>query len=229
LNILPDIPMPARAMLAALLFLAPVAASARDIATCAALYNQLNNTRQVIGNTAERRRYAQELSLLGSQIRTLRIEMRRAHCAGGSIVVIGGNRAADCKDKEDQLRALEAERQRITTEREEARLNPPSEREALLVSIRENACIPSDLQAVERERRKLQGIALPKEDAYSAITDLRTTTPVEAVSAAETVNLPGPERPYDPIKKVRMVGPIFLPEQQIDLANPRLGGPQPLQ
>ncbi|MCK8782386.1 hypothetical protein M0654_20625 [Rhizobium sp. NTR19] len=220
--------MPARAMLAALLLLAPGAASARDIATCAALYKQLNNTRQVIGNTAERRRYAQELSLLGSQIRTLRIEMRRTHCAGGSIVVIGGNRAADCKDKEDQLRALEAERQRITTERDEARLKPPSEREALLVSIRENACIPSDLEAVERERRKLQGIALPKEDAYSAITDLRTT-PVEAVSAAETVNLPSPERPYDPSKKVRMVGPIFLPEQQIDLANPRLGGPQPLQ
>jgi outer membrane murein-binding lipoprotein Lpp len=223
--------MPARALLVTVLLLAPAAASARDVATCAALYKQLNNLRQVIGNTAEMRRYAQELSVLGSQIRSLRIDMRRSRCGGGSIVVLGASHTNACEDLADDLRALEAARDALAAERDQARIKPPpAEREFLLAEVRANSCIPSDVEEAEKEQRKMQGIELPKEEPQSAVIELRTM-PAGAVAQAPTepVNLPGPERPYDPSKKVRTVGPVFLPERKIDLANPQVSGPQPLQ
>lgn len=60
---------------------------------------------------------------------------------------------------------------------------------------------------------------------YSSITEIRTAPrPNEPIDPRE--------RPYDPVKdNVRQVGPVFLPTEtsSIDLSNPALDGPQPLQ
>lgn len=219
-----------RGLLIAPLLLVPAAASARDIAACAALYRQLNNTRQVIGNTAEMRRYAQQLSRQNSVIRQLRIEMRSAGCGTGSVIALGDADSEICQEIRDQLQQAEANRDAITDERNNARqlVQSSDERTAILAAIRSNSCIPSDVEEDQKERMKVQGIELPKEP-YSGITNLRTTPPEQPQAAAVQPNLPGPERPYDPNRKVRMVGPQFLPEENIDLAHPKSSGPQPQQ
>ncbi|WJR66713.1 hypothetical protein QTA58_21310 [Neorhizobium sp. CSC1952] len=224
-------PMRLRGLLIAPLLLVPAAASARDIAACAALYRQLNNTRQVIGNTAEMRRYAQQLSRQNSVIRQLRIEMRSAGCGTGSIIALGDADSEICQEIRDQLQQAEANRDGITDERNNARqlVQSSDERTAILAAIRSNSCIPSDVEEDQKERMKVQGIELPKEEPYSGITNLRTTPPEQPQAAAVQPNLPGPERPYDPNRKVRMVGPQFLPEENIDLAHPKSSGPQPQQ
>ncbi|MBP1846065.1 hypothetical protein J2046_004339 [Rhizobium petrolearium] len=210
------------------LLLVPVTASARDTATCAALYRQLNNAPQIIGNTAEIRRYARELSDQNSEIRGLRIEMRRAGCGTGSVVVVGGPNGEICDQMRQTLDAMEQSRDALVAERDNARqlVRSSGERGAILAAIRSNNCIPSDLEEDRKEKMKLQGIELPKEEPYSGIINLRVRQPQ---AAAAQPNLPGPERPYDPNKKVRMVGPTFLPEESIDLAHPKSSGPQPQQ
>ncbi|SMF68319.1 hypothetical protein SAMN02982989_3663 [Xaviernesmea oryzae] len=220
-----------RGLLIAPLLLVPAAASARDIAACAALYRQLNNTRQVIGNTAEMRRYAQQLSRQNSVIRQLRIEMRSAGCGTGSVITLGDADSEICQEIRDQLQQAEANRDAITDERNNARqlVQSSDERTAILAAIHSNSCIPSDVEEDQKERMKVQGIELPKEEPYSGITNLRTTPPEQPQAAAVQPNLPGPERPYDPNRKVRMVGPQFLPEENIDLAHPKSSGPQPQQ
>lgn len=227
-------------LLIASLLLVPAAASARDVAGCAALYRQLQNTPQVIGSTAETRRYAQDLARQNNDIRRLRTEMRRSGCngSGGSIVSMG--RAADqgaCTHMQQSLDRMEQDRSAIEEQRNIASqlVRPTQERTMLLAAIRDNRCIPSDVEEDRKERLKVQGIELPKEEpGYSGITTLRTTPPAQqpsaAAAAAPKLNLPGPERPYDPSKKVRTVGPVFLPEESIDLAHPKSGsGPQPQQ
>ncbi|WP_105370036.1 hypothetical protein [Neorhizobium huautlense] len=219
-----------RNLLIAPILLAPDMASARDIGTCAALYRQLNNAPQIIGNTAEMRRYSQHLSEINGDIRRHRIEMRRSGC-GGSIVVFGGSaNGGACDEMRDALGAMERERDALTADRENARQlwRSSDERNAILASIQSNGCLPSDVEEERKERLKVQGIELPKPEPYSGVTDLRTKDPKETKAA----NLPPPpplERTYDPNKKVRIVGPQFLPDTSIDLANPKSTGPQPQQ
>lgn len=217
-------------LLIAPLLLIPAAASARDVAICAALYRQLNNTRQVIGNTAEMRRYAQELAQYNIEIRQLRTELRRSGCGMGSIVTLGGANGNVCQEIRDELQQAEATRDAIAAERNNARqlVQPSDERTTILAAIRSNSCIPSDVEEDQKERMKVQGLELPKEEPYSGITSLQTI-PQQQPQAAAVQPPPPPERPYDPNKKVRMVGPVFLPQEDIDLANPKASGPQPQQ
>ena len=225
-------------LLIASLLLSPGAALARDIAGCAGLYRQLQNAPQVIGNTAETRRYVQDLARQNNDIRQLRTEMRRSGCGGGSIVAMGGfTDQGACTQMRQALDKMEQQRDAIEEQRNNASqlVRPSQERTMILAAIRDNRCIPSDVEEDRKERLKVQGIELPKEQpAYSGITTLRTTPPSQpqsaAAAAAPKLNLPGPERAYDPSKKVRMVGPVFLPEDGIDLAHPKSGsGPQPQQ
>jgi hypothetical protein len=228
--------MRVRSLLMALLLLPPAAATARDLETCAALYRQLHNSPQLIGNTHDKRRYAQELSEKNSDIRSLRVDMRNAGCGGGSIVVLGQPEDSDCSRMRQELQSLEAAREVVVQERNDARplVRSSEDRAPILAALRQNNCTPSDLaeqnHLEEQERMKVPGLALPKEDGYSGITDLRSPSPAtnDRTATAEPF-LPQPARPYDPDKKVRSVGPAFFPEQDIDLANPRNEGPQPQQ
>lgn len=216
-------------LLIAPLLLVPAAAAARDVATCAALYRQLNNTRQVIGNTAETRRHAQELAQRNIEIRQLRVEMRRSGCGAGSIVTLGGAQGDICRQMREELRSLEEGRESLIAERNNARrlVRSSDERAPILAAIRENNCIPSDVEEDQKERMKVQGLELPKPEPYSGVTDLRAKEPQQPQAALQPP--PPPERPYDPNRKVRIVGPVFLPEEDIDLAHPKASGPQPQQ
>jgi hypothetical protein len=219
------------------LFLVPASAMAREVELCASLYRQLHSTPVVIGNTAEMRRYAQDLSKANSDIRKLRVDMRRAGCGGGSIVSFGAAKTEQCEPLLQELQALEENREAVVAERNKARnlSGTGEERGATIAAIRQNACIPSDFQDVqkaeEKERMRVKGIALPKdeEDYSGSITNLRTREPVSVQQVAIDPTPPVPERDYEASSKVRMVGPVFLPEASIDLRHPRENGPQQQQ
>jgi hypothetical protein len=180
------------------------------------------------------RRYAAEVSQQNADIRNLRIDMRRQGCRGGngSLVTLGRANDPICQEMQEALDAMEARRTALTEQRNNGRsLSQPSqERVAILAAIRQNNCTPADLDArtaiEEQERRRIHGIALPRQEPGSSVTHLGR--PVSTPPAEQKIEFP-PERPYDPDKKVRMVGPRFLPESSIDLANPKLSGPQPQQ
>lgn len=223
-------------LLIASFVLLPQAASARDIAACADLYRQLRNAPEIIGNTQDMRRYAQELAQKNTDIRRLRVEMRRTGCGGGSIVRLGQEPDETCAQTRDALQSLEAEREALVVERRNklGLVRSDEERAPILAAIRENSCIPSDLEEQEKqdreERLKVPGLELPGGDEpYSGITDLRSNSPQAAPATQLAGPPPVPDRPYDPNRKVRSVGPVFFPEDQIDLANPRAKGAQPQQ
>jgi hypothetical protein len=216
----------------------PQAASARDVEICANLYRELSNAPQIVGTGGDMRRYAAEVSQQNADIRNLRIDMRNQGCrprlggSGSSIVTLGRSTDPVCHQMQEALDALEAQRKALAEQRNSSRsLSQPSEeRVAILAAIRQNNCTPADLDAQtsidEQERMRIRGIALPGPDTNSSITHLGK--PVAMVPKEEKIELP-PERPYDPSRKVRMVGPRFFPERKIDLANPKLVGPQPQQ
>jgi hypothetical protein len=218
------------------LVVAPRIVVAQESASCEELYRQLRAAPEIIGSTQEMRRYAQELGQKNNDIRQLRIELRRSGCGGGSIVRLGDweeEAASNCAQMRQDLRALEDEREALAVERR-SRLNllrSSDERSAILAAIREQSCPPSDPDEQEQqqeERTKIQGLELPSEDdSYSGTTDLRTRQPRQQ-QTAEVAPPPVPDRPYDPNKRVRTVGPTFFPEENIDLAHPN-GGPQAQQ
>ncbi len=224
-----------RVMIAAVLLL-PGAASARDTAVCADLYRQLHDSPEIIGNTREMRRYAQELGRKNTDIRALRTDMRRNGCGGGSIVQLGSAPDDSCEEMRRDLEALEAEREALVVERRDTLglVRSQSERAPVLAAIRENSCIPSDLEQQNKleqeERLKVPGLQLPKdEQPYSGITDLRGRPSPNSQTAVADGPPPVPDRPYDPAQQVRTVGPVFFPEQSIDLAHPKTPGSQPQQ
>ncbi|TNM64815.1 hypothetical protein [Aliirhizobium smilacinae] len=221
--------------------LLPQPTFARDVEVCANLYRRLNSTPQVIGTSSSVRRYAQDLSALNADIRQLRIDMRRQGCGSGSIVTLGSDVDGDeCRYMQDTLQRLEDERSGLTEQRNSTRslLQPSEERVAILSAIRANNCTPSDLYIQtdldEKERMRIRGLALPKpdepnpDDPNSSITHLGSTSPAPAPTKEEPIQFP-PDRPYDPGKRVRAVGPQFFPQEDIDLANPKSNGQQPLQ
>jgi hypothetical protein len=212
----------------------PQLALARDVRVCANLYRELNNAPQIIGTGGDMRRYAAEVGRQNADIRKVRIDMRRQGCRGGngSIVRFGNTSDPICQQMQEELDAMETERDALTEQRNKSRsLSQPSEeRVAILAAIRQNNCTPADLDAQtevdEQERMRVRGIALPGPDTDSSITSLGK--PVVALPKEQKIEFPK-ERPYDANRKVRMVGPRFLPEEDIDLANPKLTGPQPQQ
>lgn len=235
--------------LALVSLLLPQAAFASDVEVCANLYRRLNSTPQIIGTSSNVRRYAQDLSALNADIRQLRIDMRRQGCGSGSIVTFGEPEDIDeCRNMQDTLQRLEDERAGLTEQRNNTRslLQPSEERVAILSAIRANNCTPTDLDTQteldDNERRRIRGLALPRPDEQrpdeprpgglkpndpnSSITHLGSSSPVQPKE--EPVQFP-PDRPFDPEKKVRSVGPQFFPEEDIDLANPKSSGPQQLQ
>jgi hypothetical protein len=222
------------------ILLSPVAALAQDAETCEILNRRLNNGTQVIGNTQEVRSFVQSLSLVNADVRKLRIELRRSGCGVGSIVVLGGSNQAACEGIRADLDALESERDELVARRNDARrmVRPSGDRTAIIAAIRQNGCeigTGAQLQGAtgpSETQPSLPGIELPgAEKPYSGITDLRSkpTPPAARQEAAAPVIATPPDRPYDTSKKVRSVGPQFLPEPGMDLANPADHGVQQTQ
>jgi hypothetical protein len=217
------------AMAAAVLVL-PFAAIAETSDICRSLQRRLATLPQVIGSTAEVRRHAEALRYHDDEIRHLRTQMRRARCGAGSIVTFG-QRNDICGDMARALRELEQVRDGIAARQSAARqiLRPNGERNAILAALDANGCradttaepLPAAADPVTRPQDG------PEEQPYSGITVLSPKTEPPPPVAAPP---PPPERPYDPSKTVRTVGPVFLPDDtSIDLANPAGGGAQPRQ
>jgi hypothetical protein len=236
------------------LTLLPAMASAGDVELCADLFGKLNNAPIIIGNRGQMREYVQALAQKNIEIRRMRVDMRNAGCGGGSIVVLGSANNSQCEGMRQELQSLESARESIAAERNNARQLTYSseERTAILAAIRANACLPSDYQEQkkdEMERLRIRGLALPKEDEQqpasssnrqksgiatqddpqSGVVHLRTLPSGPSQETAANPPLDPRERPYDPGKKVRTVGPVFLPDESIDLAHPKAPGAQPQQ
>ncbi|MFC3164320.1 DUF2865 domain-containing protein [Ciceribacter thiooxidans] len=78
-------------------------------------------------------------------------------------------------------------------------------------------------------RMKTQAAGANVPDYNSSVIDLKTAGKPAPEKAEPSLPV---ERPYDPAeKKVRQVGPVFLPSETsgIDLRHPALSGPQPVQ
>jgi hypothetical protein len=235
--------------------LLPAMASARDVDLCADLFGKLNNAPVMIGKSAQMRESVQALAQKNIEIRKMRIDMRNSGCGGGSIVVLGSSNNGMCEGMRQELQSLETERETIAAERNNSRQLAYSseERTAILAAIRANACLPSDYEekrkADEMERVRIRGLALPKDDEQrpaqrpgdtrsaslkqddpqSSVTHLNTLSSGPSQVLAANPPLDPRERPYDPGQKVRMVGPVFLPDENIDLAHPKAPGSQPQQ
>nr|CAD6414152.1 hypothetical protein REQ54_01257 [Rhizobium sp. Q54] len=219
-----------RLTVAAAVLVVPFTAIAQTSDICRSLERRLAVLPQVIGSTAEVRRHAEALRYHDGEIRHLRTQMRRARCGAGSIVTFG-QRDDICGEMAQALRELEQVRDSIAAQQSAARqiLRPNGERNAILAALDANGCrtdtaaepLPAALEPSPPPREE------PQERPYSGITVL---SPKAGTAPAAAPPPPPEERPYDPSRKVRTVGPVFLPdESSIDLANPAGAGPQPRQ
>ncbi|MGW9232926.1 hypothetical protein ACWGPT_18875 [Pseudorhizobium sp. NPDC055634] len=225
---------PRLAMIASLA-LVPLVAAAETPDICRTLQRHLATLPQVIGSTSEVRRHAEALRDLDAEIRQLRTEMRRARC-GRSIVTLG--RQDDiCTDLSGALKEAEAMRDAVAAQRSAARqiLRPSPERSAVLGALQANGChadessdrapVPVPVAADPAPATENRGSAKP----HSSITRLSPDAERGRPTGIEPLPLAPPERPYDPSRQVRSVGPAFLPDETgIDLANPAESGARPV-
>jgi hypothetical protein len=216
---------------AAVLALVPLAAEASDI--CQALQRRLMTLPQVIGNTAEVRQHAEALRQNNDEIRYLRSEMRRTRCGGGSIVTYG-QRNDVCGEMAAALGEMERQREAILAQRSQVRqmVRPSSERNAILAAMDANQCRSDEAAPIPIAIEP--ATAAPAEGAARSRSSITTLSPraetVAPLSLQPEAPPAPPERPYDPSRKVRSVGPVFLPdESSIDLTSPGSGGAQPNQ
>lgn len=216
---------------AAILAFAPVAAEASDI--CQALQRRLATLPQIIGSTADVRRHADTLRQYNDEIRFLRTEMRRARCGGRSIVTFGKDDV--CGEIASELRDMEMQRDGILAQRSAARqiIRPSGERNAIMAALDANACNTG-------EATTPLPVAIDPETAPDADTEKKPFSSITTVPSKSETAPPAllqseappaqPERPYDPSRNVRSVGPTFLPDDSsIDLSNPAADGAQPRQ
>lgn len=102
--------------LVTLLFASPLSAQAS--AVCDSLRAQLDQQTQIIGNTAEVRRYANALAQQNIVIRRIKNDMRSYGCSSGSIIVYGNPNAQLCGEIGDALVQAQAERDMIAEDRD---------------------------------------------------------------------------------------------------------------
>lgn len=218
-----------RLAVTAAVLIVPSAAIAETSDICQALQRRLATLPRVIGSTAEVRRHAEALRFHNDEIRFLRTEMRRARCGAGSIVTFG-QRDDVCGEIAADLRDMEARRDAIAAQRSAARqiIRPSGERNAITAALEANQCSSAGETTVLPAAIGPEQTPSGGEQPYSAITTLTPRTEPAHSPAVETP--PPPARPYDPSRKVRTVGPVFLPDDtSIDLTNPTGGGAQPRQ
>lgn len=226
--------MNTRLVAAALLVVLPGAAAADQTALCQSLYRRLASVPTVIGSTAEVRRQADALREVDDEIRYLRTEMRRSGCGSGSIVSFG--RSDDvCFQITDELRRAQAARETIRSRQMSGSIVRPSgERNAIIAAIEANQCrdlATMPLSTAVEPQADTPAVTTPKlpPPSGSSITRISPKQP-PARTAAAPPPPPPVERPYDPSRQVRSVGPTFLPDDSaIDLANPAAEGAQSRQ
>lgn len=211
-----------------LLVTLPTLAAAEQSLLCQSLSRRLAAVPTVIGSTAEVRHHAEALRRQEDEVRALRTQMRRSGCGAGSIVSFG--RSDDrCGEIAEALRKAEAQREAVRSQRTASLsiIRPSGERNAILATMRENGC--ADPVAAPETVAADPLAPIPMETTRRSTSSITRISPkpsrgavVAETAAAPPPPSPAPERPYDPSKKVRSVGPAFLPDDSsIDLGNPK--------
>ncbi|WP_137131273.1 hypothetical protein [Rhizobium sp. FY34] len=225
--------MSVRPLLSAILIFLPAAASAADnTARCMALGREIASTTKLIGTTQEARSFASALTQQSVEIRKMRIEMHRMGCGrSGSIVTYGTDRPDPCADFADALASMENNRQAIMAQRQEATKVIRSlgrDEAALREEMRVLQCGELDFATLPISGNASPDLTstLDPKAKNGSIVEFKTT---KDTILRDTTPVP-PERPFDPSKPVRVVGPQFFPDDRdIDLANPAIAGSQPRQ
>lgn len=228
-------------LLSLMMCLSPVSAIAQDnAALCEDLFRRLAAAPHIIGDTSNVRAHAQALTQQNIEIRKLRLDMRRHQCGSISITPLGGENDAACRALRQMLNGMENNRKDILSARNQARSLVITNHETKLIraDIQANNCVAPEYDATTvsvdpqqdlpqtdggSDTGKSSSVVTLKAPKESSIIEFQTP-PQEPEVAEAPVLPPVPERDYDPSKKVRMVGPIFLPDAtDIDLANPAGG------
>lgn len=136
--------MRAKFLIAALFSVLPaLAPAAAHAALCESLRSQLSQVREVTGNTAEVRKYANALAQQNMNIRKVRNDLQRYGCSSGSFTVFGGRNQAACDQLQASLADMEANRRYLEDQRNALRgsvSGTASERRRILAALRDNGC-----------------------------------------------------------------------------------------
>ena len=116
------------------------AAGASEI--CERLRGELADIPELIGSTQSARTLSSTIAAQQREITRLKTEMRRMRCSGGSIVVINGPNAGECAAAGETLRQLEASRETLVNEKNEALSSASNDerRLELLAALDEAGC-----------------------------------------------------------------------------------------
>lgn len=138
--------MRAKSLLVALclpLALTSMPAIATAAATCENLRAELAGLREVIGNTAEVRRYSKTLTQQDANIRQVRSELVRYGCSSDSFTVFGGANRQACDQLKASLDDMEANRQYLVETRDNLKdtlTGGARKRRAIQAALEENGC-----------------------------------------------------------------------------------------
>lgn len=129
-------------ILVTLMLAMPVTALADPV--CTSLRAQLDQPTQIIGNTAEVRRYANALAQQNILIRRIRNDMRGYGCSSGSVIVYGNPNAELCADIGDALAQAQADRDMIAQDRDrmlaERRYSNEDNRQRIMAALDAEGC-----------------------------------------------------------------------------------------
>lgn len=226
-------------LLSILLALLPASAmAAENAARCLSLGKQIAATPTVTGTTQEVRDFAQALTEQNREIRQIRLEMRELGCRIGqpdsSILTYHDGYRDPCHDLSTTLTAMESNRRHIIARRQGPQqvVRSLGRSEAdIRKEMQALRCGEIDFSALEKERLQPRPAVVPEpppaaQSSSSAFIPLRSK--IEPQQPARRGG--PPDRPWDPNKPVRMVGPVFFPDDdKIDLAHPGGPGIQPQQ
>lgn len=142
-----------------------VPAMAQENTACETLRSQLHQQpRQIVGNTAEVRRFANALAQQNILIRRIKNDLRGYGCTSGSITVYGNPNAELCGEIGDALEQAEADRDMIAQDRDRMLADRRSEnrqdaRDRILAALNAQGCYdeqPSDSTTDPSENPDMQ-------------------------------------------------------------------------
>lgn len=170
-----------KAALSALLLALLLPGGSQAATICQKLNARLSSATVTIGNTQSARKYSQAITRQKREMRKVQTDMRRLGCSSGSVIVIGGPRAKNCKLLETTLGRMQANLK--TLERQKTQLVSPSlsksARRRILASLEANGCngLRDSKETVAAERKKPVQLAYNQPSAPETLRQLNDAGP----------------------------------------------------